>query len=218
MQCEEVRDQLLVMVTGGGRVPPQDPVARHLDTCEACRHELESLGKTWALLGRWPEASPGPTIGDRLARRVRWLGVRVAVLTVRGWTPAVLSAAIGVGLSLALSFLVHYSDLVRFCREALRTSDFSSVPFLVAGIAYGLPVAIGSIVIMRHSRSGLLIKSLETSLLFLLIIGPYVIAQCREFPPLLQAALLLGMGAGALLPTVGGLWVVGRFLGFQPEV
>jgi len=137
---------------------------------------------------------------------------REAVLTVRGWTPAVLAAAIGVGLSLVLSFLIPYPQLIRLCQEVLQSFAPSSVHYLVAGMVYGLPVALGAMSIMQRSRESVLIKSLEASLLFLLIIAPYAIAQCREFPLLVQITFLSGMGIGALLPTVGGTWVLARFL------
>ena len=200
------------MITEGRRPLPSDPVARHLDRCESCQREKESLREIWTLLGQWPEVSPSAGIEARLTRQIRRLMFGEAVLTVRGWTPAVLAAAIGVGLSLVLSFLVPYSQLIRLCQEALRSLAPNSVHYLVAGMVYGLPVALGAMFIMRRSRESVLIKSLEASLLFLLIIAPYVIAQCREFPLFVQITFLSGMGIGAWLPTVGGTWVLGRFL------
>lgn len=205
MECERVGDQLLALLPSGeGRQWPE-PVTRHLEGCEACRAELEALSQGWALLGSWPEALPREEIGADLARRVRRQLVRESVLTVSGWTPAVLAAVIGVGLSLGLSLLVPYSILVSLCRQALQVSDPHVVPYLLAGMAYGVPLALGVWILRKRALGGALIGSLEASLLFLVILAPYVIAQCREFPPSLQVAFVSGLAAGAVVSSLAGL-------------
>jgi len=207
MECDEVRDQFLTLLPIGERVQWPEPVARHLDRCEGCRAELEALRETWVLLGRWPDASPREEIRWRLVWRVRRQLLRESVLTVSGWTPAVLAAVIGVGLSLGLSFLVPYSVLVSLCQRALQVSDPQVAPYLLAGIVYGVPLALGAWSVRRQMRGGTLIGSLEASLLFLLILAPYVIAQCREFPPALQVAFVSGLAGGAVGSSLAGLWV-----------
>lgn len=144
MDCEQVRDQFLSGLSTGERDPGSDLVRRHLEGCESCRAELESLGETWALLGRWPEVAPGDEVRVRLLRRVRRELLRESVLTVRGWVPAVLAAVIGVGLSLGLSLMVPYSLLVSWCQRVLSAFEPQAAPYLVAGMAYGMPLALGA--------------------------------------------------------------------------
>jgi hypothetical protein len=140
-------------------------------------------------------------------RRVRRQVLMESVLTVRGWVPAVLSSAIGVGLSLALSLLVPYSVLVTLCRQALQVSDPHPVPYLLAGIIYSVPLALGIWILRTEALPRAVIGSLEASLLFIVILAPYVIAQCREFPPPLQAAFVSGLAVGAVASSLAGLWV-----------
>src|SRR5262249_44055770 len=136
--------------------------------------------------------------GPRLMRRIRWQRSRAAVLTLSGWVPAVLAAAVGVGMSLTLSLVVPYSALVALCQEALRVSDRHAEPYVLAGIAYRAPLGLGAWILRRRLVSGALIGGLEASLLFLVILAPYVIVECQEFAPVLRAAFLSGMGVGAL--------------------
>lgn len=206
MDCERVRAEFVSLLSPAEANPWSEPVARHLEGCEGCRAELESLSRTWALLDRWPEAAPGAEIRTRLARGVRRQLVRESVLTVSGWAPAVLAAAIGVGLSLGLSLLVPYSFLVSLCRRALEVSELHAAPYLLAGAVYAIPLALGTRVLRKRVPSGALIGSLEASLLFVVILAPYVIARCREFAPILQIAFLSGLGVGAVLWSLTGVW------------
>ncbi len=208
MECERVRDQFLALLTVGEGNRPE-PIARHLESCAGCRGELAVLIQTWALLGRWPEVAAREEIRARLVRRVRSQLLRESVLTVSGWVPAVLASAVGVALSLGLSFLVPYSVLVSLCRQALQVSDPHAAPYLLAGVAYGVPLAVGARIVRKQVRGGALIGSLEASLLFLVILAPYVIAECREFAPALQVAFVSGLAAGAIVSSLAGLWLVG---------
>lgn len=205
MDCEQVGDQLLEALSTGEGSPWSGLVARHLEGCEACRGELERLDQTWALLGRWPEPAPGEEVRARLGRRVRRQLVKEAILTVSGWVPAVLAAAIGVALSLGLSLLIPYPFLVALCRRVFQVSDLNAVPYLVAGAAYGIPLVLGVWVLRKRVLAGAVIGSLEASVLFLVILAPYVIAQCREFAPALRVAFVLGLGVGAVLWSLAGL-------------
>ncbi len=202
MECEEVRDQLLAVLTAGEGAPLTGSLARHVEACEGCGAEWKILSQTWALLRQWPDASPGDEIRARLVRRVRRQLLRGSVLTVSGWAPTVLVSVIGVGLSLGLSLLLPYSLLVSLCRQALQVSDPHAAPFLLAGTVYGLPLALGVWLIRRRALIGGVVGSLEASLLFLVILGPYVIAQCREFAPALQVAFVSGLGGGAVVSSL----------------
>jgi hypothetical protein len=194
----------LALLPGGAGVPRPEPLARHLEACDGCRAELEALSRTWALLGRWPEATPRQEIRARLVQKVRRQLVRESVLTASGWTPAVLAATVGVTVSLGLSFLIPYSLLASLCRQALQVADSHPAAFLVAGAAYGLPLALGAWLIQQRVLVGAIVGSLEASLLFLLILVPYVIVQCREFAPPLQVAFVSGLGGAAVLSSLAG--------------
>lgn len=205
MGCEQVRDQFLALLPqGAGRQWPE-PIARHLEGCEGCRADLEAVSRSWALLGRWPEASPPEEIRARLVRKARRQLLRQSVLTVSGWTPAVLVAVTGVALSLSLSLLVPYSFLVSLCRQALQVSDPHTAPYLLAGMAYGVPLAVGAWILRKRLLGGALVGSLEASLLFLVILAPYVIAECREFAPALQLGFFSGLAGGALVSSLAAL-------------
>lgn len=207
MECQQVREELASeLVMGAGGVEPE-PVARHLEACAACRAELDILRESWTALAQWPEARPGEEVRARLLRQIRRRQVREAVFTVSGWTPAVLAAVVGVALSLGLSLLIPYSALVSLCRQALQVADSHPVAFLIAGMMYGVPLAVGAWLILRRAMAGTVVGSLEASFLFLLILAPYVIVQCREFPPPLQAAFVSGLGGAALVSSLAALWL-----------
>jgi len=207
MDCEQVKDQIVALLPEGEEARLSEPVARHLAGCRSCREEAETLSRTWMLLGQWPETAPRDEVGARLLLSIRRQLLRESVLTVKGWVPAVLASVIGVGLSLVLSLLVPYSLLVSLCSEAFQVADLHAAPYLLSGMAYGLPLALGVWIIRRRAMSGALIGSLEASLLFLVILAPYVIAQCREFAPALQVAFLSGLGGGAVVASLAGLWL-----------
>jgi predicted anti-sigma-YlaC factor YlaD len=205
MECDQAREELasrLITEAGG---PWPEAVTVHVEACAACRAELETLRETWALLARWPEVRPGEEVRARLLRQVRRRLVRESVTTVAGWTPAVLAAAVGVGLSLGLSLLIPYSALVSLCRKALQVTEAHAGAYLLAGLMYGLPLAAGAWLIARRAVVGAVVGSLEASLLFLLILAPYVVVQCREFAPALQVAFVSGLAGGALVSSLAAL-------------
>jgi len=205
VDCERVRDQFLVPAVTGEE-DWSDGVARHVEGCERCREERDGLAETWALLGRWPDESPGDKIRARLVRRVRLEFLKEFVLSGR----PVLAAAIAVALSLGLSLLMPYQFLVSLCRVALQVSEGHAAAYLVAGMAYGVPLAVGVWVLRTRLLRGALVGSLEASLLFVVILAPWVIFQCRDFAPLLQAAFLSGLGAGAVASSLAGLGLTRR--------
>jgi hypothetical protein len=134
--------------------------------------------------------------------------VKESILTVSGWTPAVLAAAVGVGLSLVLSVLVPYSLLVSLCRETLQVSDSHAGAFLLAGMAYGFPLAASVWLIRKRAPVSSVVGSLEASLLFFVILAPYVIAECREFAAPLRAAFVSGLAGGAVVSSLAGLAIL----------
>ncbi|MGH7322159.1 MAG: hypothetical protein ACRELA_21410 [Candidatus Rokuibacteriota bacterium] len=210
MDCERVRDQFLRELVPDEGDPWPEPVRRHLEGCEGCRTEVGDLRRIWAALGQLPEAEPGAEVGTRLMRRVRRQVIREAVLTVSGWVPAVLAAVVGVTLSLGLALLVPYSSLVSLCQQALQLPEHNAAPYLLAGMAYGVPLALGVWILRHHAVSGTLVGGVEASVLFLAILAPFVIAQCREFAPTLRVAFVSGLGVGAVGSALAGLGLVRR--------
>jgi anti-sigma factor RsiW len=103
MNCNEVREEMLLMVPGESS--PQ--AAAHVRSCEACARELASLRSTMALLDEWTAPEPSPYFDSKLRARLksepepvrgwqRWM----APLT--GWKPAMavaLAAVMAVGIS-----------------------------------------------------------------------------------------------------------------------
>jgi hypothetical protein len=55
-----------------------------------------------------------------------------------------------------------------------------------------------------------MIGGVEASVIFLVILAPLVIAQCREFTPALRVAFVSGLGVGAVGSTLAGLGLVRR--------
>lgn len=206
MKCHLARELFLASLSR----EPGDYASRSGSTTRSAWSVGPSSGpcaRRGGLFGRWPDAEPAPGIRARLVRQVRWLALRESLLTARGWTPAVLAGVIGVALSLGLSLLLPYPLLIFLCQQAFQVSDPHAGPYLIAGMVYGAPLAFGALVALRRPVTWGLIRGLEATVLFLLILAPYAIVQCREFPPALQVEFLSGMGIGALLGSVGGVWL-----------
>lgn len=217
MECQQARQLLVASLSGELGDHDLAVLREHCEACEGCRAELGALRQTWARLGDWPDNEPALEIGTRLVRRVRWLALRESLLTVRGWTPAVLAGVIGGSVSLGLSLLVPYSLLVSVCQRVFPLAEPTLAPYVMAGTIYGLPLALGAVVALRRPAVWGFLRSLEAAVVFFLILAPYAIAQCREFPPALQVAFLSGMAVGALLGSLSGVWLGRRFPFAQPQ-
>ncbi|HZD93950.1 MAG TPA: hypothetical protein VE133_06825 [Candidatus Sulfotelmatobacter sp.] len=68
MKCNDVRENLLELLTGG-QADPQ--VTAHLSQCNACSQELASMRKTMALLDEWEVPEPSPYFLTRLQAHVK---------------------------------------------------------------------------------------------------------------------------------------------------
>lgn len=90
MNCQDVRENLIELLTGG-QADPQ--VTAHVSQCNACTAELDSMQKTMALLDEWEAPEPSPYFLTRLRAHVkeeretapasRWVGwLRRPVLAV----------------------------------------------------------------------------------------------------------------------------------------
>lgn len=68
MNCNDVRENLLELLTDG----PADPqVTAHVRQCNACTEELASMRKTMALLDEWEAPEPSPYFLTRLRAHVK---------------------------------------------------------------------------------------------------------------------------------------------------
>lgn len=68
MTCNDVRENLIELLTGG-QADPQ--VTTHLSQCSACTQELASMRKTMALLDQWEAPEPSPYFLTRLRAHVK---------------------------------------------------------------------------------------------------------------------------------------------------
>ncbi len=207
MQCWQVSEFLTAHIADELPEAERQEVLAHLETCQGCRAELAGLQKTWNLLTRLPEIEPGPVIGRRLLRQVRWLIVWDAVRSLQGWRVAFVPAAVGIVLSVGLSLLLPYDALVEFCRRTIGSLALEPGAFLMAGLVYGLVPLVPATWIAGQSRPGLtLVQGVEVAFLFLVLVAPYAIIQCRGFPVPGMAGFLGGMTIGAFLGSIGWRW------------
>src|SRR5215469_7149007 len=68
MNCNDVRENLVELLTGG-QADPQ--VTAHVSQCNACTAELASLQETMALLDEWEAPEPSPYFLTRLRAHVK---------------------------------------------------------------------------------------------------------------------------------------------------
>ncbi len=76
MKCEQIRDQILDLMTAAGPLAPE--VEAHLGSCPACAAELKSMRQTMSLLDEWEAPEPSPFFDTRLKARVREIQVEAA--------------------------------------------------------------------------------------------------------------------------------------------
>lgn len=65
MNCDDVREHLPEYWSGELEPAAAREFAAHLDRCETCRQEADSLGAIWAKLGLLPAESPGSEMRSR---------------------------------------------------------------------------------------------------------------------------------------------------------
>lgn len=68
MNCNEVRENLIELISGG----PADPqVTAHVSQCSNCTAELNSLRSTMALLDEWEAPEPSPYFLTRMRAHLK---------------------------------------------------------------------------------------------------------------------------------------------------
>jgi len=68
MNCNEVRENLIVLLAEGRTDPA---VSAHVRECNACAEEMESFRKTMALMDEWEAPEPSPYFLTRLRAHVK---------------------------------------------------------------------------------------------------------------------------------------------------
>jgi len=68
MNCNEVRENLIVLLAEGHTDPA---VTAHVRECSACAREMESFRKTMALMDEWEAPEPSPYFLTRLRAHVK---------------------------------------------------------------------------------------------------------------------------------------------------
>lgn len=197
MNCQAAQEAFLTACVSGGPAPEE--ASLHARECPACAEETRRLADTWATLGALPLLEPSPRASRRLRRRLRWEVARETLASVGSWQRAALAGVGGFALSLMLSLLLPYDVMVALCRTVAPETMPPATAYLVAGLLYGLvPMVI--VAGLQGGRGGTLaglVGVLEASIVFLIVVVPYVVAACG-FPPPLLVGFVGGIGLGAL--------------------
>ncbi len=206
MNCERVRE-LYVEALAAGRTLG-DEVARHVETCVECREAIRGLSSTWSLLATLPSLEPRAEVAIRLRRRLRWERARESIVSAERWEHAALAGVLGFVLSVLLGLAVPYQTLVALCDQVVSEVLPTPAAYMVAGMVYGLlPMAAGAALVgPRGPRSGA-VGLVEALLVFLVVLVPYLLLRCSEFPPALFAGFIGGITLGALAGGAGGAWL-----------
>ena len=198
MECREARERYVEALTAGRAV--SDELDRHVAACLPCQEEARGLAAAWGALAALPLVEPGPEAGRRLRWAVRREVVRDGLASVEAWQRAALAGVASFLLSLVLSLLVPYQTMVAIC-EAIAPPGFPApAAYLGAGLLYGLlPMLVGT-ALERLATPGFgFLGTFEASLVFLVVLVPYVLLRCGEFPLPLLAGFIGGIALGAAL-------------------
>lgn len=203
MDCQAVRQRYVEVLIAGRAVSGE--VERHLTACPPCREDTHTLAATWTALAALPVLEPSPAVARRVQRSVRWEGNREALASIESWRRAALAGVAAFVVSVVLSLMVPYETIVAFCQAIAPPSVPAPAPYLLAGVLYGLlPMLIGTTIEARGPRVVGLMGTLEAVIVFLLVLVPYVVLRCGEFPVPLLAGFVGGIALGATLGSAAG--------------
>jgi hypothetical protein len=82
MNCNEVRENLVVLLAEGRTDPAVDA---HVHQCSACTEEMESFRRTLAVLDEWESPEPSPYFLTRLRAHISEEKATPAVRGVFAW-------------------------------------------------------------------------------------------------------------------------------------
>lgn len=206
MNCRRARKLLMDKLATGLAPTERDALEGHLSTCQACRAEAEGLGETWQALGSLEFSSPPPMVKAELFQAIeaeREKENRV-LLALRRLLPASLAAGLA---SVAFALLFPYQAMAELCyawlSPLLGKSAWPINPFfLLIGVVYSampLCLACGLLsdrVVPSPARSAALVGGV-----FLLVVLPYVVWECRSLDATARAGLVTGFVTGTLACT-----------------
>ncbi len=197
MECEAARE-LYVEALAAGRPAPAE-VEGHAERCGACQVELARLEAAWAAVASLPplEAPAGGV--QAIRRRIRWEAAREALTSIDAWQRGALAGVAGFAASVLLSLLVPYEAMVALCQRLAPPPVPAPAAFLLAGLVYGLLPMLAAAA-LEHRAGGIarVIGGLEAVLVFFVVLVPYVLLRCGDFPVPLLAGFLAGIALGAL--------------------
>lgn len=207
MNCDEVRERYIEALAAG--LTGASEVERHLTTCTSCQDEVRALAGTWEALAALPLLEPSAGVARRLHRRLRWEALREAVTSLESWQRAALAGVAGFVASVVLSLVVPYQTMVRLCEAIAPNGLPTPAAYLIAGLLYGLlPMALGTALEARKTAFFGLPGALEAALVFMVVLGPYVVLRCGEFSAALLVGFVGGIALGAVVGSVAGIKVL----------
>lgn len=209
MDCETVRQLSVTAFVDSARWP--EAVEGHLASCAACREEIQSLAATWSALGSVSLVEPSPRVSSRLRRRLRVETAKETLVSAAQWQRAALVGVVAFLLSALASLVVPYHALVAACREVVAAILPTAGAYVLAGALYGLlPLAAGSALQARFAGGQSALGALESVVVFVVTLFPYVVVRCAEFPVPLLIGFLAGIALGAVAGSATGPWLVRR--------
>jgi len=204
MECEVARELYVDSLAVPRPAPPE--VERHMAGCDACRREVAGLAAVWAAMASLPVLDPSRDVARAIRRRVRWEAAREVLTSIDAWQRGALAGVAGFVASVVLSLLVPYETMVALCQRLVPGAVPAPGAYLVAGLMYGLlPMLIAAMLERRTAGVPRLVGGLETVLVFVVVLVPYVVLRCGDFPAALLAGFLAGIGLGAVSGEVASL-------------
>ena len=197
MNCQDTQEAFLA--TCMSESPASEEARLHARECPACAEEIRRLADTWAALGALPLLEPSARVSRRLRGRLRWAVARDALGSIASWRRAALAGIGGFALSFIFSLLLPYDLMVTLCRAVAPETMPAAAAYLGAGFLYGLVpmVIVGSLQSGHEGALPGVVGVLEASVMFLVVVVPYVVAACG-FPPPLLVGFVGGIALGAL--------------------
>ncbi len=215
MECPDARSLITAYLSDEAVPGESSEFEAHVAVCRSCHQELARFRETWDRLGRWSVAPLDPRIEDDLLARVAHEATTLAP-RLRPVATA-LAAVVAVLLSISATAFLPYEQAFQLCSDVLRGfSAFAGLPdsavFFVAGVLYGvIPLLLVGLVSARlMGGAGALVHGTATSVVFGVLMTPYVLIVCSALPGLFTVAILAGIGLGGLSGSAGGLWLGSR--------